>query len=91
MQYKQTLHMIGLLCLLTAMISLSTVTAQDSMIIELDFDTFIDEGAVEQDVFIMGDDGMAYRVTPESPLSVLSQPIYGLENADDFVFDPFQL
>ena len=68
-----------------------TLSAQDTMVIELEFDTFIEEGAAEQDVFIMGEDGMAYRVTPDSPLSILDEMIYGLAEADDFVFDPFQL
>lgn len=89
MQHKYALRTLGLLCLLTLLTSLSVVTAQDMMVIELD--TFIDEGAAEQDVFVMGEDGMAYRVTLASPLSMLTEPIYGLANAEDFVFDPFQL
>jgi len=91
MHYYNVLRKIGLLCLMALLFSLSIVNAQDSMVIELDFDTFIEEGAAEQDVFVMGEDGMAYRLTPDSPLSALSEPIYGLVDAEDFVFDPFQL
>lgn len=91
MDYKYATKIFVLLPLLVLLASLSIVSAQDMMEIELEFDTFIEEGAAEQDVFVMGEDGMAWRVAPDSPLSILSEPIYGLSAAEDFVFDPFQL
>jgi hypothetical protein len=65
--------------------------AQGDEVIDLVFHSFITEGAAEQDLFVLNDDGMAVRITPDSPISMLSLPTYSLANVDDFVFDPFQL
>lgn len=91
MQYHKILRMIGLVCLFALLLSLSVVTAQDTMVINLELVTFVEDGAAEQDVFIMGEDGMAYRIPLDTPLSMLSEPLYTVANADDITFDPFQV
>ena len=91
MQDKKVRQTIGILCLLVLFISLSIVTAQDSMVIELELVTFVEDGIAEQDVFVMGEDGMAYRIAPDAPVSMLRESLYGVANADDITFDPFQI
>ena len=91
MQSKSVLHSLGLLGLLILLSSLSLVTAQDTMVIDLNWRTLTGMGLTEQFAFVMNDDGEIYKVTPESPLSVLDQPLYAMAKAEDFMFDPFQL
>jgi hypothetical protein len=91
MLHKQAFRVIGLLCLLTLLFSLSIVTAQDGLVIDLRWNTLFAMGLPEQFVFVMNDAGTVSRVTPDAPISMLEQPIYTMASAEDFVFDPFQL
>lgn len=91
MKRQYILGMVVLLGLITVLVSLSTTTAEEPTVIELEFRTFIEAGSAEQDVFVSGACGMAYRVTLDSPLTALDQPIYALANPEDYVFDPHGL
>lgn len=92
MHHKKVFRMISLLCLLALLVSLNIVTAQDTMVIELRWNTLFGMGLPEQFVFVMNDDdGTVSRVTPDAPLSQLEEPIYTMASAENFIFDPFQL
>ena len=91
MQYVNRFWKVGWISLLTLLLSLSGVAGQSSQVIDLNWRTLTGLGLAEQFAFVMNEDGEIYKVTPESPLSVLDQPLYTMANPDDFVFDPFQL
>ena len=88
---KKVRQMFGMLSMLTLLVSLGVVSAQDSMVMELYMVTFVEDLIAEQDVFIMGEDGMAYRIAADAPISMLREPLYTVANADDITFDPFQV
>lgn len=93
MLQKTISRIVGLFALLAVLSSLSMVSAQDSLVIDLKWNTLFAMGLPEQFVFVMDDVGDLYRVTPGAPISQLEAPIYTMseEAAADFVFDPFQL
>ena len=79
------------LLLIVGLFSLSLASAQEVQVIELNWRTLTGLGLTEQFAFVMNEDGEIYKVTPDSPLSLLDQPLYVMANASDFTFDPFQL
>ena len=93
MQHKNIRKRSMALCLMILLFSLSigVSSAQDSMVIDLNWRTLTGLGLTEQFVFLMNEDGEIYKFTPEAPLATLDQPVYTLANAEDFAFDPFQL
>ncbi|MGB1286872.1 MAG: hypothetical protein ACPG7F_10095 [Aggregatilineales bacterium] len=92
--FNNKLRYVVVFCLLAVFAGLSTLMAQDdTTVIDLNWSTLTGLGLAEQFVFLMDENGDLYKVTADSPLSDLQQPIYTMpaENAADFVFDPFQL
>lgn len=91
MFHKMVYQRLFLICTVALLVSVSIIQAQTPQVIDLNFRTLTGLGLTEQFVFLMNEDGEIYKVEPDSPITALNQPIYTMANAEDFIFDPFQL
>ncbi len=85
------IRIIRLIIVLGLLLSFSIATAQNRTVVELKFGTFLDEGTAEQDVFVMGVEGLAFRVSPHALANSLDDPLCGLAHTAEFVYDPYML
>ena len=92
MHKKVIFAKMAVVCLLVVVSGMTlSATAQDTLVIDLNWRTLTGLGLAEQFVFVLNEDGEAYKITADSPLSELGKPIYTMANPEEFAFDPFQL